>query len=35
MTRTVGIGIQDFEKLITSNSFYVDKTIKRLWGMEA
>lgn len=26
MTRTVGIGIQDFEKLIISNSFYVDKT---------
>ena len=33
MTRTVGIGIQDFEKLITSNSFYVDKTsfIKEWW----
>ena len=33
MTRTVGIGIQDFEKLITNNSFYVDKTsfIKEWW----
>ena len=33
MARTVGIGIQDFEKLITSNSFYVDKTsfIKEWW----
>ena len=33
MIRTVGIGIQDFEKLITNNSFYVDKTsfIKE-WG---
>ena len=33
MTRTVGIGIQDFEKLIISNSFYVDKTsfIKEWW----
>ena len=33
MSRTVGIGIQDFEKLITSNSFYVDKTsfIKEWW----
>ena len=33
MIRTVGIGIQDFEKLITNNSFYVDKTsfIKEWW----
>ena len=33
MPRTIGIGIQDFEKLITSNSFYVDKTgfIKEWW----
>ena len=33
MTRTVGIGIQDFEKIITSNIFYVDKTlfIKEWW----
>ncbi len=26
MGRTVGIGIQDFEKIIESNCFYVDKT---------
>ncbi len=26
MARTVGIGIQSFEKLITENSFYIDKT---------
>lgn len=26
MTRTVGIGIQNFEKLITNHCFYVDKT---------
>ena len=33
MARTVGIGIQDFEKLIKSNSFYIDKTkfIKEWW----
>ena len=33
MPRTIGIGIQDFEKLFTSNSFYVDKTnfIKEWW----
>ena len=31
--RTVGIGIQNFEKLIQSNNFYVDKTdfIKEWW----
>lgn len=26
MARTVGIGIQDFEKLMTRNCFYIDKT---------
>ena len=26
MARTVGIGIQSFEKLIMENSFYIDKT---------
>ena len=33
MTRTVGIGIQNFEKIIKSNYFYVDKThfIKEWW----
>lgn len=33
MARTVGIGIQDFEKIIEGNSFYVDKTefIKEWW----
>lgn len=33
MARTVGIGIQNFEKLITENSFYIDKTyfIKEWW----
>ncbi len=33
MARTVGIGIQDFDKLITNNCFYVDKTsfIKEWW----
>lgn len=33
MGRTVGIGIQDFEKIITENYFYVDKTlfIKEWW----
>ena len=31
--RTVGIGIQDFEKLIEENLFYIDKTsfIKEWW----
>lgn len=27
MARPTGIGIQDFEKIITSNNFYVDKTM--------
>lgn len=33
MARPTGIGIQDFEKVITSNNFYVDKTmfIKAWW----
>lgn len=33
MARTVGIGIQSFEKLIVENSFYVDKTdfIRQWW----
>lgn len=33
MARVVGIGIQDFEKVITRNIFYVDKTlfIKKWW----
>lgn len=33
MTRTVGIGNQDFEKIITNNIFYVDKTLflKEWW----
>ncbi len=33
MARTVGIGIQSFEKLITENSFYIDKTdfIRQWW----
>lgn len=33
MARTVGIGIQDFEKIITRNVFYIDKTmfIKEWW----
>lgn len=33
MARTIGIGIQDFEKLRTRNYFYVDKTsfIKEWW----
>ena len=33
MARTVGIGIQNFEKIIKSNYFYVDKThfIKEWW----
>ena len=33
MARTVGIGIQDFEKIIENNCFYVDKTyfIKEWW----
>lgn len=33
MARTVGIGHQDFEKVITSHNFYIDKThfIKEWW----
>ena len=33
MARTIGIGIQSFEKLITENSFYIDKTdfIRQWW----
>ncbi len=33
MARTVGIGIQSFEKLIVENSFYIDKTdfIRQWW----
>ena len=33
MARTVGIGIQSFEKLIMGNSFYIDKTdfIRQWW----
>lgn len=33
MARTVGIGLQDFEKIIKRNVFYVDKTmfIKEWW----
>ena len=33
MARTVAIGIQDFDKLIDGNYFYVDKTsfIKEWW----
>ena len=26
MLRTVGLGIQDYEKIIEQNNFYVDKT---------
>ena len=33
MSRTVGMGIQDFEKIITRRVFYIDKTIfiKEWW----
>lgn len=33
MARTVGIGKQNFEKMIVNNNFYVDKTlfIKEWW----
>ena len=36
MSRTVGIGIQDFSKIIERNCFYVDKTlfIKEWWESE-
>ena len=33
MARTVAIGIQDFENILTNNYFYIDKTsfIKEWW----
>ena len=33
MKRTIGIGLQNFEKIITNNCFYVDKTdfIREWW----
>ena len=33
MARTIGIGIQDFGKIIKNNCFYVDKTdfIREWW----
>ena len=33
MTRSIGIGHQDFEQIITKNNFYIDKTsfIKEWW----
>lgn len=33
MPRTVGVGHQDFEQMITKNNFYIDKTmfIKEWW----
>ena len=33
MARVVGIGIQDFEKIISENLFYIDKTefIREWW----
>lgn len=33
MAKTIGIGIQDFEKVISRNVFYIDKTmfIKEWW----
>lgn len=33
MAKTVGIGIQSFEKIIVNNYFYIDKTdfIKEWW----
>lgn len=36
MARTVGIGHQDFEQVITKNIFYVDKTdfIREWWENE-
>ncbi len=36
MARTIGIGIQDFEKLIMKGAFYVDKTlfVKEWWESE-
>ena len=37
MSRTVGIGHQNFEKLITNDYFYIDKTkfIKEWWESRA
>ena len=36
MARTIGIGRQDFERIVTRNIFYVDKTmfIKEWWENE-
>ncbi len=36
MARTVGMGIQDFEKIVKNNIFYIDKTnfIKEWWESE-
>lgn len=36
MVRTVGIGKQNFEKIMANNNFYVDKTkfIKEWWENE-
>lgn len=36
MARIVGIGIQNFESIITKNVFYIDKTnfIKEWWESE-
>lgn len=33
MARTIAIGVQDFEKLISNDYFYIDKTlfIKEWW----
>ncbi len=33
MTRTIGIGIQNFEQIISNRYFYIDKTsfIKKWW----
>jgi len=33
MARTIGIGLQDFQKMITNNCFYIDKTdfIREWW----
>lgn len=37
MARTVAIGVQDFEKLISNDYFYIDKTlfIKEWWESAA
>ena len=36
MARTVAIGVQDFETMIRTNSFYIDKThfIKEWWDSQ-